>query len=93
MVRANPIKIMKPRQLFIDVVKRTAASVTAAAMFVGPTGLTFASPSNHERQKSEHAVQRLRHTPMADFSANPAMDHSDPLGLAIQLRSSNQDPA
>jgi phospholipase C len=61
MVRANPIKIMKPRQLFIDVVKRTAATVTAAAMFVGPTGVTLANPPNHERQKSEHAVQRLRH--------------------------------
>jgi phospholipase C len=52
---------MKPRKLFIDLVKRTAATVTAAAIFVGPTGITFASPPNHERQKSEHAVQRLRH--------------------------------
>ena len=60
MVPANPIKIMKPRQLFIDVVKR-AAAVTAAAIFVGPTGITFAHPPDHERQRSEHAVQRLRH--------------------------------
>ena len=54
-------KIMKPPQLFIDVVKRAAAAVTAAAIFVGPTGITFAHPPDHERQKSEHAVQRLRH--------------------------------
>ena len=52
---------MKSRQLFIDVVKRTAGALTAAAIFFGPTGLTFAAPPNHERQKSEHAVQRLRH--------------------------------
>ncbi len=52
---------MKPRQLFIDLVKRAAAVATAAAIFVGPTGITFANPPNHERQKSEHAVQRLRH--------------------------------
>src|SRR5436309_11336730 len=30
-------------------------------MFVGPTGVTLANPPNHERQKSEHAVQRLQH--------------------------------
>jgi phospholipase C len=58
---AKPIEIMKPRQLFIDIVKRSAAALTAAAMFVGPTGVTLAHPPNHERQKSEHAVQRLRH--------------------------------
>jgi phospholipase C len=52
---------MKSRQLFIDLLKRVAAIVTAAAIFVGPTGLTFAHPPDHERQKSEHAVQRLRH--------------------------------
>jgi phospholipase C len=52
---------MKHRQLFIDLVKRAAAMVTAAAIFVGPTGITFANPPNRERQKSEHAVQRLRH--------------------------------
>jgi phospholipase C len=73
MVRANPIKIMKPRQLFIDVVKRTAATVTAAAMFVGPTGVTLANPPNHERQKSEHAVQRLRHI-IAIYQENWSFD-------------------
>jgi phospholipase C len=52
---------MKSRQLFINVVKRTAGALTTAAIFFGPTGLTFAAPPNHERQKSEHAVQRLRH--------------------------------
>jgi hypothetical protein len=57
----TPIKIMKPQQLFIDVVKRAAAAVTAAAIFAGPTGITFANPPNQERQKSERAVHRLRH--------------------------------
>ncbi len=52
---------MKPRQLFIDIVKRAAALVTAAAIFVGPTGITIANPPNHERQKSENAVKRLQH--------------------------------
>lgn len=52
---------MKPRQLFIDLVKRAAALATAAAIIAGPTGLAFADPPNRERQKSEHAVQRLRH--------------------------------
>ena len=61
MVPGNPNAIMKPRQLFIDVVKRTTAALTATAMFVGPTGVTLANPPNHERQKSEHAVQRLQH--------------------------------
>jgi hypothetical protein len=51
---------MKPRQLFIDVVKRITAALTASAMFVGPIGVTLANPPNHERQKSEQAVQRLR---------------------------------
>jgi hypothetical protein len=41
-------KIMKSRQLFIDVVKRTAGALTAAAIFFGPTGLTFAAPPNHK---------------------------------------------
>jgi phospholipase C len=50
MVPANPIKIMKPRQLFSDLVKRSSAALTAAAIFVGPTGITFATPPNHERQ-------------------------------------------
>jgi len=52
---------MKPRQLFIDAVKRTTAALTATAMFVGPTGVTLANPPNHGRQNSEHAVQRLQH--------------------------------
>jgi phospholipase C len=54
-------KIMKSRQLLIELVKRAAAVATAAAIVAGPTGLAFADPPNHERQKSEHAVQRLRH--------------------------------
>jgi len=57
----RPNKIMKPRQLLIDFVKRAAGIATAAALFAGPTGLTFANPPNGEREKSEHAVQRLRH--------------------------------
>ena len=61
MVSGNPNAIMKPRQLFIDVVKRTTAALTATAMFVGPTGVTLANPPNHGRQNSEHAVQRLQH--------------------------------
>src|SRR5437660_12353 len=61
MVSGDPNAIMKPRQLFIDVVKRTTAALTATAMFVGPAGVTLANPPNHERQKSEHAVQRLQH--------------------------------
>jgi phospholipase C len=61
MVPANPIKTMKRRQLFIDLVKRSSAALTAAAIFVGSIGITFATLPNHERQKSEHAVQRLRH--------------------------------
>jgi phospholipase C len=52
---------MKSRQLLIELVKRAAAVATAAAIVAGPTGLAFADPPNHERQKSEHAVQRLRH--------------------------------
>ena len=52
---------MKSRQLLIDLVKRAAAVATAAAIVAGPTGLAFADPPNHERQKSEHAVQRVRH--------------------------------
>jgi phospholipase C len=52
---------MKPRQLFIDVVKRSAALMTSAAIFAGPTGVTFAHPPNHERQKSQRAVRRLDH--------------------------------
>jgi hypothetical protein len=54
-------EIIKPRQLFIAVVKRTTAALATTAMFVGPTGVTLANPPNHERQKSEQAVQRLRH--------------------------------
>jgi hypothetical protein len=54
-------QIMKPRQLFVDVVKRTTAALVATARLVGPTGVKLAHPPNHERQKSEHAVQRLRH--------------------------------
>src|SRR6266480_2497752 len=61
MVSGNRKATMKPRQLFIDVVKRTTAALTATAMFVGPAGVTLANPPNHERQKSEHAVQRLQH--------------------------------
>lgn len=61
MVSGNPNAIMKPRQLFIDVVKRTTAALTATAMFVGPTGVTLANPPNHGRQNSEHAVQRLQY--------------------------------
>src|SRR5438552_18704478 len=61
MVSGNPNAIMRPRQLFIDVVKRTTAALTATAMFVGPTGVTLANPPNHGRQNSEHAVQRLQH--------------------------------
>src|SRR6266480_4417042 len=60
MVPGNPNAIMKTRQLFIDVVKRTTAALTATAMFVGPAGVTLANPPNHERQNSEHAVQRLQ---------------------------------
>jgi hypothetical protein len=44
---------MKPRQFFIDIMKRTTATVTADAMFVGATGITLANPPTHERQKSE----------------------------------------
>src|SRR5438445_4581795 len=61
MVSGNPNAIMKPRQLFIDAVKRTTAALTATAIFVGPTGVTLANPPNHGRQNSEHAVQRLQH--------------------------------
>src|SRR5215471_21109230 len=61
MVRPNPLKIMKPRQLLIDIVKRTTAALTAAAMFVGPAGVALAHPPNHDRQRSEHAVRQLRH--------------------------------
>jgi hypothetical protein len=42
-------------------VKRTTAALAATARLVGPTGVKLAHPPNHERQKSEHAVQRLRH--------------------------------
>jgi len=42
-------------------VKRTTAALATTAMFVGPTGVTLANPPNRERQKSEQAVQRLRH--------------------------------
>ena len=56
----NQISI-KSRQLFIDLVKRGAAMVTAAAIFVGPADLTFANPASSERQRSERAVQRLKH--------------------------------
>jgi hypothetical protein len=49
MVPGNPIAIMKPRQLFINVLKRTTAVLTATAMFVGPTGVMLANPPNHER--------------------------------------------
>jgi phospholipase C len=52
---------MKSRQLLLHLVKPAAAVATAAAIFAGPTGLAFADPPNRERQKSEHAVQRLRH--------------------------------
>jgi phospholipase C len=52
---------MKSRQLLIDLLKRAAAVATAVAIFAGPASLTLADPPNHERQKSEHAVQRLRH--------------------------------
>jgi phospholipase C len=52
---------MKHRQSLIDLVKRISAVATAATLFVGPAGVTFANPPNHERQQSEHAVQRLRH--------------------------------
>jgi phospholipase C len=34
---------MKPRQLFIDAVKRTTAVLTATAMFVGPAGVALAN--------------------------------------------------
>src|SRR6267378_2483003 len=57
----RPTKIMKHRQLLIDLVKRVSAVATAAAIFVAPAGGAFANPPNHERQRSEHAVQRLRH--------------------------------
>jgi len=52
---------MKNRQLLIDLMKRAAAVVTLVAMFATPSGFTFAARSSAERQKSEHAVQRLRH--------------------------------
>src|SRR5439155_22526291 len=57
----RPNKIMKHRQLLIDLVKRVTAVATAAAIFIGPTGVTFANPPSHEDQGSEHAVQQLRH--------------------------------
>jgi phospholipase C len=52
---------MKSRQLLIDLLKRIAAVATATAIFFAPAGGTFANPPNHERQRSEQAVQRLRH--------------------------------
>jgi len=33
---------MKSRHLFIDVLKRAAAALTATAVFAGPTGVTLA---------------------------------------------------
>src|SRR5438874_10123432 len=53
-------KTKNHRQSFIDLVKRAAAILTAAAIFVGPSSVTFATTPSHERQ-SEHAVERLRH--------------------------------
>ena len=52
---------MKFRQLLIDLIKRTAAVATAAAILVGPAGRTLANPPNHDRERSEHPVHRLRH--------------------------------
>jgi phospholipase C len=57
----NPKKSMKRHQLLIHLANRVIAVATAAAIFVAPVTVTLASPPNHERQKSEHAVQRLRH--------------------------------
>jgi phospholipase C len=57
----GPNKLMNPTQLPIHLANRVIAVATAAAIFVAPVAVTFASPPNHERQKSEHAVQRLRH--------------------------------
>ena len=51
-------KTKNHRQLFIDLVKRAAAILTAAAIFVGPSNVTFATTPSHERQ-SEHALERL----------------------------------
>ena len=51
---------MKPRRLLIDLVKRGTAVAMAVAVFMGPTGIMFADPPNHDRERSEHAVQRLR---------------------------------
>ena len=55
------IKIMKHQQLLIDLVKRVTAVATAAAIFMAPTRIIFANPPNHERNGSEHAIERLRH--------------------------------
>lgn len=52
---------MKNRQLFFDLVKRTAGVAAAAAILATSSGFTLAARSSAERQKSEHAVQRLRH--------------------------------
>jgi hypothetical protein len=57
MVPGNPIAIMKPRQLFIDFLKRTTAVLTATAMFVGPTGVMLANPPNHERDPIDAFAQ------------------------------------
>jgi len=43
----RPNKIMKHRQLLIDLVKRVTAVATAAAIFIGPTGVTFTNPPSH----------------------------------------------
>src|SRR5262249_60726653 len=74
----NPTKLknqanMKNRQLLIDLLKRTAGVVAAVAMFATPSGFTFAARSGTERQKSEHAIQRLRHI-IAIYQENWSFD-------------------
>jgi phospholipase C len=63
----------KSRHRFVDLMKRAAAAATAAAIFATPTGFTFAARPNPERQKSEHAVQRLRHI-MVIYQENWSFD-------------------
>jgi phospholipase C len=57
----NQNRTIKSREVIGDVLKRAIGGALAAAIFVGPTGLAFADQAQHERQRSEHAVQRIRH--------------------------------
>jgi phospholipase C len=57
----NQNRTIKPGELIIDLLKRAIGIALAAAISLGPTGLAFAERAQHERQRSEHAVQQLRH--------------------------------